>query len=326
MLKKESIKEIESSIGYEFTNKRLLSQAFTRSSYHYEHPEDQDNEILEFIGDSVLSLIVVNYLFDRYVDKDGSGLYQTLDEGDYSTIKSFFVNKSYLAKKMAKLNLQYYLKMSIGDEKKGVRDGLSVLEDLFESIVGAVYLDSGKNLDKTSTIVVPLLEIEKELLEYDGEIIISYKNLVQEWCDKYGCSKPRYDTLKSIDGFVSYCIIDDFYIREKGEGHNGKEAEKCAAEVAYLKLEEIETSFKGLQVTYENAINMLQEHCQSKGLKRPEYETIDDIINLDNSHTFTVCCYLGNRHTEGVGSKVKEAKKEAAYEMLKKLGIVTKGV
>ena len=322
MLKKEAIYSIEQTIGYEFKNKQLLSQAFTRSSYHYEHPEDRDNEVLEFIGDSVLSLIVVNFLCDRYTDKDGSGLYTTLDEGDFSTIKSYLVNKSFLANKMAKLNLQYYLRMSIGDEKQGIENSQSVLEDLFESIVGAVYLDTGRNLEKTSEAIVPILEIEKELKEYDGEIIISYKNLVQEWCDKYGCSKPRYVTQQCIDGFVSYCIIDDYNVREVGEGHNGKEAEKHAAENAYLTLKIIETSFKGRQVTYENAINMLQEHCQAEGWERPEYETIDDKINSDNSHTFTVRCYLGRYYTDGTGSKVKEAKKDAAYEMLQKIGIV----
>lgn len=322
MLKKEAICKIEETIGYEFKDKRLLSQAFTRSSYHYEHPEDQDNEVMEFIGDSVLSLIVVNYLCERYTDKDGSGLYTTLEEGDFSAIKSFFVNKNFLAKKAAKLNLQYYLRMSIGDEKQGVENGLSVLEDLFESIVGAVYLDTNKNLNKTSKVILPILEIEKELQEYDGEIVISYKNLVQEWCDKYACSKPRYDTHQYIDGFVSYCIIDDFNIKEKGEGHNGKEAEKHAAEIAYLKLEEIETTFKGEQVTFENAINMLQEHCQAEGLERPEYETISDEINDDNSHTFKVRCYLGRYYKDGTGSKVKEAKKDAAYKMLRKFGAI----
>lgn len=75
MLKKNAIESIEKTIGYEFECKQLLSQAFTRSSYHYEHPEDQSNEILEFIGDSVLSLIVVNILIDKYSGQDGSGLY-----------------------------------------------------------------------------------------------------------------------------------------------------------------------------------------------------------------------------------------------------------
>ena len=83
MLKKNAIESIERTIGYEFADKQLISQAFTRSSYHNEHPEDQDNELLEFIGDSVLSLIVVNILIDKYSGRDGSGLYACRDEGDF---------------------------------------------------------------------------------------------------------------------------------------------------------------------------------------------------------------------------------------------------
>lgn len=322
MLKKEAILAIEETIGYEFNDKQLLSQAFTRSSYHYEHPEDQDNEVLEFIGDSVLSLIVVDGLVDRYTDKDGSGLYTTLDEGEFSSLRSFVVSKSFLSKKMGKLDLQKYLRMSIGDETQGVENGLSVMEDLFESLIGAIYLDTKRNLQKTKKVILPLLEFNSEFDELDGKIKISYKNLVQEWCDSYGCDKPRYITQQKSDGFISHCIIDDCNIDEIGEGHNGKEAEKHAAEIVYLRLEEIEASQKGAEVTYENAINMLQEYCQEIDIARPNYDTINDEVYEDNSHLFTVRCYLGNKHSDGQGSKVKEAKKHAAYKMLEKLGLV----
>ena len=103
MLKKEAIATIEDVIGYVFDNKQLISQAFTRSSYHYEHPEDQDNEVLEFVGDSVLSLIVVNILCKEYTGMDGSGYYSCRDEGDLSALKSALVNKQFLAKQMGKL-------------------------------------------------------------------------------------------------------------------------------------------------------------------------------------------------------------------------------
>ncbi|MBQ8196430.1 MAG: hypothetical protein IJZ73_00005 [Clostridia bacterium] len=322
MLKKEALATIEQTIGYQFKNKQLISQAFTRSSYHYEHPEEQSNEVMEFIGDSVLSLLVVNNLLDRYTGKDGSGLYSCLNEGDFSSIKSFMVNKSFLAKKMRKLELHQFLRMSIGDEKQGVENSISVLEDLFESIVGAIYIDVGRNLNKTRKIVIPLLEIEKELDEYDGDIKISYKNLVQEWCDKYGYGKPIYDTYQTQNGFVSTCYIREYNIKEEGLGNNRKEAEKAAAEIVYLQLEDIESSFASVDISFENAINMLQEYCQSKDIPKPIYETINDVIFDDNSHEFTVRCVLNGRYTEGKGERVKEAKKEAAYNMLSYLRII----
>lgn len=322
MLKKEALATIEQTIGYQFKDKQLISQAFTRSSYHYEHPEEQSNEVMEFVGDSVLSLLVVDNLLDRYTDKDGSGLYSCLDEGDFSSIRSFMVNKSFLAKKMKKLGLHHFLRMSIGDEKQGIDNSISVLEDLFESIVGAVYLDVGRNLNKTKKVIIPLLEINSELDEYDGKIKISYKNLVQEWCDKYGCERPKYKTYQTYDGFVSTCYISEYNIKGKGEGKNGKEAEKKAAEIAFLQLEDIESSFASVEISFENAVNMLQEYCQNKDIQKPEYQTVDEIVFEDNSHEFTVRCILNGKYTEGKGARVKEAKKDAAYKMLDCLGLI----
>ena len=181
MLKKEALETIEQTIGYQFKDKQLISQAFTRSSYHYEHPEEQSNEVMEFVGDSVLSLLVVDNLLDRYTDKDGSGLYSCLNEGDFSSIRSFMVNKSFLAKKMRKLALHQFLRMSIGDEKQGIEKSISVLEDLFESIVGAIYLDVGRNLNKTKKIVLPLLEIENDEISsvaLDGFRLAIYRKKV----------------------------------------------------------------------------------------------------------------------------------------------------
>ena len=300
MLKKEAIATIEDVIGYVFDNKQLISQAFTRSSYHYEHPEDQDNEVLEFVGDSVLSLIVVNILCKEYTGMDGSGYYSCRDEGDLSALKSALVNKQFLAKQMGKLCLQEYLRMSIGDEIQGVKNGKSVLEDLLESIVGAVYIDSGENLEKTTAVVEKILDIDRFLKENDGEIRISYKNDVQEWCE-----------------------IEELGVCERGIGHNRKEAENAAAELVLQKLEEeFEPDVNKFIVTFENAVNMLQEYCQSEDMARPEYETMSDTINDDNSHTFVVRCYLGNRYADGTGSKVKDAKKSAAYKMLEYLGVL----
>ncbi|MDE6284822.1 MAG: hypothetical protein K2M17_03675 [Bacilli bacterium] len=323
MLKKDAIESIERTIRYEFADKQLISQAFTRSSYHNEHHGDQDNEILEFIGDSVLSIIVVNIIIDKYTGRDGSGLYACRDEGDFSMLKSALVNKQFLAKQMSKLCLHDHLRMSIGDEGQGVCSGKSVLEDLFESIVGAVYLDTDRNLKKTESVINNILDIDKFLKENDGEIRISYKNDVQEWCQRYGYDLPTYTTQQTWSGFISYCEIEELGMRERGEGHNRKEAENNAAEYALQRLEEdFEPEISNYIVSYENAINMLQEYCRQKDYEFPHYETIDDEIHADNSHTFTVRCYLNNRWIDGTGNRVKAAKKQAAYNMLKSMGVI----
>ena len=89
-----------------------------------------------------------------------------------------------------------------------------------------------------------------------------------------------------------------------------------------LKLEDIESSFASVDISFENAINMLQEYCQNKDIPKPEYKTVNDIIFEDNTHEFTVRCILNGKYTEGKGERVKEAKKEAAYKMLDYLGLI----
>ena len=97
----------------------------------------------------------------------------------------------------------------------------------------------------------------------------------------------------------------------------------------YFKLRDIAYMLNGTSASFnvtwdgaQNAVNMLQEYCQSEDMARPEYETMSDTINDDNSHTFVVRCYLGNRYADGTGSKVKDAKKSAAYKMLEYLGVL----
>lgn len=67
---------------------------------------------------------------------------------------------------------------------------------------------------------------------------------------------------------------------------------------------------------------MLQEYCQNKDIPKPEYKTVDEIVFEDNSHEFTVRCILNGKYTEGRGARVKDAKKDAAYEMLDRLGLI----
>lgn len=323
MLKKDAIEAIERTIRYEFNDKQLISQAFTRSSYHNEHPEDQDNELLEFIGDSVLSIIVVNILIDKYSGRDGSGLYACRDEGDFSMMKSALVNKQFLAKQMSKLCIHSYLRMSIGDERLDVCNDKSVLEDLLESIIGAVYLDTDKNLKKTERIVKNILDIDKFLDKNDNNVHISYKNDVQEWCHRNGFELPTYNTQRTSTGFISYCELESIEIQGYGEGHNRKEAETKAAKDLLHKLEDdLEPVVKHFEVSFENAINMLQEYCRRSGYSFPDYKTIHDEVYDDNSHCFTVRCHLNNRWIDSTGRTVKEAKKQAAYEMLVAIGII----
>ena len=129
------IPEIEKKIGYVFKDKSLLTQAFTRTSYCNEHKPSknevyQSNEVLEFFGDSVLSLAIVAMIIRDFSEKYAYGVKTRLTEGDFSNIKSKLSDKKNLSDRMKELGLSKYLRMGEGDARLGVENEPSVMEDL----------------------------------------------------------------------------------------------------------------------------------------------------------------------------------------------------
>ena len=325
MLNKSTINHIENAIGYHFHDEQLLAQAFTRSSYHYEHLEEPSNELLEFYGDAVLSLTISDLLLEQYAARNKHGLTSVKTEGDLSAIRSALTNKVYLAEQMAKLDLQSYLRVSVGDAQRSVQNEKSVLEDLFESIIGAVYADSGKNLTIVKCVVQKVLHVTDFLSENDRKIKISYKNSLQEWCQKRGFAMPIYVSLGANGVTECTCSVIELNISERATGKNKKEAEMNAAQRLLERLQKDfpETPLKKI-VTLENAINALQEYCQSKERRfpLPDYEDVADITKKDNSHEFRASCTLNGHTTFGTASKKQDARKDAALAMLKFLNII----
>lgn len=181
---------IENQIDYKFKNRDLLRQAFVRSSYAAENG-GADNEILEFIGDKVLDMIVVQLLTEEYgymaADCDDfeqgewNEFYSECDEGELTDIKKSLVQRKNLAERIDMLGFADFLIMGKSDIKNHVEEKASVKEDLFEAIIGAVALDCGWDM----TVLRPVVEqlLEPDLSEEDE----NYIQLVQEWSlRKYG--------------------------------------------------------------------------------------------------------------------------------------------
>ena len=129
-----SAKEIEAVIGYQFRDRALLRQAFTRKSYCNEARqagdlEIQSNEVLEFCGDSVLSTAIISILMEKCSRRGNAGLLTELDEGSFTVIKSNLVNKSMLSRKIGEMGLAKHLLVGRGDEKCGIREQPSVMEE-----------------------------------------------------------------------------------------------------------------------------------------------------------------------------------------------------
>lgn len=162
------------SLGYSFENEGLLTEALTHSSYVNEHKgrgeEIVCNERLEFLGDSVLSIIVSRYLFHEYASRQ---------EGDLTKIRAAVVCEKALAKYAKEISLGDYLYLGNGEEKNNGRQRASITSDAFEAVLGAMYIDSGYNEDRVSRFLLPFVKREIEFIK-KGEAFTDYKTALQQ--------------------------------------------------------------------------------------------------------------------------------------------------
>lgn len=162
----EDLSIIQEQIGYNFNNDILLQQAFIRRSYSQEHPDSENNEVLEFIGDKALDFIIVRALADYYGNyTNDDEYYSELNEGKLTEIKKHLVESKMLAYRIDLLGFQDYLIMGKGDYRNNVQEDDHVKEDLFEAIIGAVALDSDWDVDVLDTVVGMILDYEYYLDE-----------------------------------------------------------------------------------------------------------------------------------------------------------------
>ncbi len=252
---KKHIKEIEKKIGYTFKDKALLVQAFTRTSYCNENKKAgyQSNEVLEFFGDSVLSAAIVSCFIDTHTERYEYGVKTRLSEADFSNIKSILSYKKQLSDRIEALGINKYLIAGAGDGKLGIIEQPSVMEDLFESIIAGVYIDSGLDMKTVIAVVKKLLDLshflksEKKIEESAKQ---SYKNQLQEFlADKKRRLPPPVYKTESEDGpqhqksYTRICLVGDEIVG-RGVGKNLKTADAEAAKNAILYLGEKEKAAK----------------------------------------------------------------------------------
>jgi ribonuclease-3 len=329
----KSIKEIETKIGYTFKDKSLLLQAFTRTSFCNENRAPgggayQSNEVLEFFGDSILSSAIVTLFIKEYTDRYAHGIRTKLAEGDFTVIRSKLSDKKNLSDTVTRLGLEKYLRMGGGDAKLGIADEPSVKEDLFESIVGAVYIDSGLDMTRAITVVAGMLDI-KAFVNADGTkksvTVQSFKNQLQEFCadKKRRLPPPVYKTLSESGPehkkvYERACYIGDRLVAT-GNGKNQKLADSDAAEkaLAILIAEDVK---KKTPIPDAQAIVKLKELARQKKSASPVFR---DLGETEKStpvlREYAVMCSLGEISAIGVAQDKSGARCAAAEKVLARL-------
>ncbi len=158
-----TIRRIEDAIGYTFNDKRLLVQVLTRKTYLKIDPEAPDNEVLEFYGDTLMNYHVTNYFMSKYAHMLEDGLFFMRTVEQFTDMRSHYVCNRYLTERIKAMGLARYLRAQ-NREAELRRDGEKVYADIFESLVGAIYLDSYQNEALIRAFILRQLGIEPKRL------------------------------------------------------------------------------------------------------------------------------------------------------------------
>jgi ribonuclease-3 len=221
---KKTLEPLEKAIGYSFRSKELLRQALTHKSFRYEQslPLGTDNENLEFLGDAILGFIVSKLLHQ---------LLPTVEVGTLAKMKSYLVSSKTLSLLAKKLKLGDYFFLSKGEEKTKGRKKKSLLENSFEALIAAIYLDGGlaaadKFIESQFNNLIEDVILEREEFR-------DFKSMLQEHLRALKLTDPHYRIIKQIGPdhkkrYLVELLINDQPIAQ-AEGKSKKEAEELTA-------------------------------------------------------------------------------------------------
>ncbi len=223
--------DLENKLNYTFRNKNLLTEALTHTSYNEGKRKNRvnDNERLEFLGDSVINLVITDYLFKKF---------GKLHEGDLSKLKAHLVSSGFLNNLARSIEMNKYILLGKGEEKNGGRENVRIISSLFESIAGAVYLDS--NFKATSLVLIRFFEVFLEQHLEKNIKINDYKSELQEVIQKDGSPLPEYILIEE-SGKPPYTHFKSaVYVNKKkmgeGKGKSKRQSEQGAAFDTLLKI------------------------------------------------------------------------------------------
>lgn len=228
---------LEAALGHEFSERALLERAVTHRSWAHEQvpPGAEEearrlhNEVLEFVGDSVLGLVVAEYLFQTYPE---------VTEGELSRMKHRLVSASTLAKAAERLSLGQFLRVGRGEEKSGGRRKRPMLADALEAVIASIYLDGG--LTAASDFVQRALGEELERANPESAAAADYKTMLQERLQARRLQAPVYEVVDATGPphkriFLVEVRWDGGSVR--AEGRTIKAAETAGARLALESME-----------------------------------------------------------------------------------------
>jgi ribonuclease-3 len=225
-----ALPELEQKLGYTFTDSDLLRTALTHRSHVYRAGQErlQSNERLEFLGDSILGLIVNEHLYQSFPERS---------EGELTKIKSLVVSRTVLGRAAESIDLGRHLILAPGEVDAGGRKRASILSDAFEAVLGAMYLDGGLEPVRRFVSSQLLDSLEETLGDHR---LANYKSQLQEKIQAQLKTPPRYKVHSTSGPDHAKRFVVEVVVRGrvlgKGEGNSKKLAEQRAAREALRTL------------------------------------------------------------------------------------------
>lgn len=224
---------LEALIGVPFDDGQLLESAFVHRSFKHEHPQLipglSSNERLEFLGDAILNFITAAWLYARYPE---------CSEGGLTSLRSALVRTTTLAEFARELDLGTYIRLAGGENNATTRNRDSLLADVFEAVVGAIYLDQG--LDAAQAFVMPFLERSIEHVE-NAVSHSNYRTRLQEVAQARFAQTPQYRVVATngpphqLEFTMEVAVGATVW--GQGKGFSKQAASQAAAQAALLRIE-----------------------------------------------------------------------------------------
>ncbi len=222
----DDLSSFEERIGHRFTRRDVLTRALTHKSYSHEAKQEdvRDNETFEFLGDSVLGFVIGDLLFHRFPEED---------EGALSKIKAYLVSATSLASKARAYGMGEVIYLGVGEEKSGGRKKDSLLANLFEAMIAAIYLDGG--IEPARALIERSFHDDIDRIDADDLLFHDYKTALQELAQGKGLPLPEYNVIGEVGPDHDKRFIVDVKVGSlvtRGEGSSKKEAQQQAAKHA----------------------------------------------------------------------------------------------
>ena len=220
----KALDRMEKAVGHAFRDRALLLRALTHSSHAYEcDPEaPEDNEVLEFLGDSVVGLVAAEFALAAFPGRN---------EGELSKLKASATSTLALAKLAREIKLEKAIRLGRGEDRSGGRKKVSILAGSFEALTGAVYLDGG--FEAARAFLRPLLGASLKGVRTETQTVNNSKSALQELCQKEGLGVPAYGLVSekgpAHDRAFTVEVRLGGEVLAKAKGPSKKSAEQAAA-------------------------------------------------------------------------------------------------